>query len=387
MQGMHVMRRKRHLALAMLLAWTIVAICLSMVLRPACHQTASCQQNRQHPVRLPRKPARHGKGPGKSATIVRQQETTNPDDAGVEDANGAVTTKTAKSAPGPSPQDSKPLKMTVRRGSTMKPKNPPSTGPSFTPTPRHLLRDKDGKAKDETKPIEDSSEDSESSGAEEEKGCGGIWRNGFDRTDARPKYEFDAPDPEKTIRDRRNMSEADRLSAQQTGRRSSRSATKALQSTDDKVSETENESGPEAGQPSKTGSKATKKRAMEASDGDERSATSKKTKHTPTLQTVVEEPEDDGQRTQATRDTSDVSSDPVTRSSLTGQSKKRKAADEGSTEAEDGMSDPMYISSGCDTDSDTDDDDDDDVPPPEKEAKKAKKPKMESPTNKNQVLV
>jgi hypothetical protein len=99
-----------------------------------------------------------------------------------------------------------------------------------------------------------------------------------------------------------------------------------------------------------------KKRKAEKSDREEQPATSKKPKRATKLQLVKENSESDNEDKQlhAVKGLR-ASSGPKAKLSRAQQDVKRKIAQNDSAESGGGMSDPVCISSGEDTDSDADD--------------------------------
>lgn len=283
-----------------------------------------------------------------------------------------------------------PKKPETRRTSTQK---PPPTRPVFTPTPG--LNAKDDKlqyhrsTRQGSKAIEQSEtkkkpkEKDQPVKTTERKPGSGVYHYGYDIDYEAPKSINEGVDPEAIIQEARRKSRqanvksssdpetpenaapgtsaagrnTDTSSGQATtggtGRKQSKASTKTRKSTNDDAGDADEESGVEVEEPRKSISR--KKRKAESSDGEQQSTTSKKPRRDARiLQPVMEEPEDDDRHARVAKGTRKVSSGPKAKPLLDRQDAKRKVAQD-SAESEGGMSDPICISSGEDTDSDTDD--------------------------------
>lgn len=136
------------------------------------------------------------------------------------------------------------------------------------------------------------------------------------------------------------------------GRKQSRASTKAAQATNDSVEDADNESAVDVEEPRKSQRK--KKREAETSDGEEQPATSKKPKRKPFQQPRVEEESDSEYEHVHAAKGSSVSSGTKARLPRAKQNAKGKVAND-SAESEGGMSNPIDIPSGEDTDSSAED--------------------------------
>lgn len=136
------------------------------------------------------------------------------------------------------------------------------------------------------------------------------------------------------------------------GRKQSKASTKARKSKNDRGSEADDESTVAVEEPRKTDPK--QKRKAETSEGGEQPKNSKKLRHATILPPVEEESDNDDKRVHVAKSTR-VSSASKAKLLQTKQNAKRKIARDESAASEGGMSDPIYISSGEDTDSDTED--------------------------------
>jgi hypothetical protein len=138
------------------------------------------------------------------------------------------------------------------------------------------------------------------------------------------------------------------------GRKQSKVTPRAAKPATKKVEETEDESDQGIEVSRKPVSE--KKRKAETLDREEQPATSKKPKRATKLQPVKENSESHNEDKQLHADKGRrASSGPKAKLSRAQQDVKRKVARDDSAESEGGMSDPICISSGEDTDSDADD--------------------------------
>jgi len=268
------------------------------------------------------------------------------------------------------------------RGST---KKPASNRPSFTPMPRPIAKGKGGKNEDKSRPAEQSTKDTQPSKgpnritkgkaakAEDDlepnpirnlskdvpgqKRFGGLWGKGFvtqSTESGPPKHAWPDTDPDSAWKKGHKKSNAGEAPTPGSSRRQSRSAAKAAQSTNDNVSKADDESAVDAEEPQKHIPKT--KRRAESSDEEEQPKTSKKPRNTKNLQPVEEESDNENTHVHAARG-STSSSRPKTKSSHTKQNAKPKVVQTDPAESEGGMSDPISISCGEETDSDTDEED------------------------------
>jgi hypothetical protein len=147
---------------------------------------------------------------------------------------------------------------------------------------------------------------------------------------------------------------AGQTNTERPGRRQSKACARTRKSTNDDANDADNDSDEDFKELRKSISK--KKRKAELSDGEDQSTTSKKPRRDARiLQSVKEEPEDDGKHARVAKGTRKVSAGPKAKSLLNRQDAKRQVAQDDLAESEGGMSDPICISSAEDTDSDTDD--------------------------------
>ena len=175
---------------------------------------------------------------------------------------------------------------------------------------------------------------------------------------------------------------ADEITVTPSGQDSSRGPGRKFSDAKDKSSKSknveaggsDNNIGPDA--ESHRATHAKEKRNAGMTDGEGQPSTGKKTKHAPNLPAVEEESERHREPSSVTKGAKSISSDMKTKPLPGKQGTKRKVVQSNSEELAGGVSDPIYISSGYDTDSDTEDEHD--VTLPDKKAKKAKRPRIES---------
>jgi hypothetical protein len=281
-----------------------------------------------------------------------------------------------------------PKKPEPRRPSTQK---PTPTRPVFTPTPELNAKDDKLQYHRSTRQGSKAIERSETKKKPEEKDQpvktternpgSGVYHYGYDIDYEAPKSINEGVDPEAIIQEARRKSRqanvkssSDPETPQNTaagtpaagqntdtpfgqviaGRKQSKASTKTPRSTNDDANDADDDSDEDFKEPRKSISK--KKRKAESSDGEDQSKTSKKPRRDARiLQSVKEEPEDDGTHARVAKGARKVSAGPKAKSLLNRQDAKCKVAQDDSAKSEGGMSDPICISSGEDTDSDTDD--------------------------------
>lgn len=270
---------------------------------------------------------------------------------------------------------------------------PASTMPSFTHNPKHNTKEdqpqkcrsaRQGSKANEQSGTTKKPTDKDQSGKNQKRRGTGIFRNGYEWDYEPPKSINEGLDPEKVMkegRDRSRQQKAEGNSSSQTpkdaatgtsaagqsintpsghattggpGRKQSKASTKARKSKNDHGSEADDESAVAVEEPRKTDPK--QKRKAETSEVREQPTNSKKPRRATNLQTVEEESDEEDKRIYAAKGSHKPS---VSKAKLshTKHSAKRKIARDGSAKSEGGMSDPICISSGEDTDSDTEDED------------------------------
>jgi hypothetical protein len=272
-------------------------------------------------------------------------------------------------------------------------KKPAPTRPAFTHNPKHNTKEDNPQQRRSTRQGSKANEQSETtkkptekdqSGKNQKRRGTGIFRNGYEWDYEPPKSINEGLDPEKAMkeaRDRSRQQKAEGNSSSQSpedvatgtstagqsintpsgqviagglGRKQSKASTKPRKSKNDRGSEADDESAVAVEEPRKTDPK--QKRKAERSEMGEQPTNSKKPRRATILPPVEEESDNEDKRVHAAKDSHKPS---VSKAKLshTKQSTKRKIARDEPAGLEGGMSDPICISSGEDTDSDTEDED------------------------------
>ena len=272
-------------------------------------------------------------------------------------------------------------------------KKPTPTRPPFTHNPKQNTKEdkpqerrserQGSKANEQSETTSKPTEKDQSGKTEKRRGTG-VFRNGYEWKYELPKSINEGLDPEEAMkkgRDRARQQKAEGNSSSQSpedaatgtsaagqsintlsgqaptrgsGRKQSQASTKPRKSKNDHGSEADYESAVAVEEPRKTDPK--QKRKVETSEEGNQPTNSKKLRRAKILPPVEEESDNENRHVHAAKGSHKPS---VSKAKLvrTNQSAKRKIARDELAESDGGMSDPICISSGEDTDSETEDED------------------------------